>query len=202
MSWLEGRVVLPQNPGNRWLRTLAESLARIHALDIHVPYAFESWNGTSPDSRPDWWCSESLWSRAQALTAELPCFDARFIHRDYHPVNVLWEEDRISGIVDWINACMGPVGIDVAHCRLNLALMYGLDTADAFLDAYRAAVRDYRHNACWDMESALSALPDVRPYEPWNDFGLKGLTTELVRTRLEAFVEGAVSAFTSSASPC
>jgi hypothetical protein len=31
-------------------------------------------------------------------------------------VNVLWEENGISGIADWINACMGPIGIDVAHC--------------------------------------------------------------------------------------
>lgn len=25
--------------------------------------------------------------------------------RDYHPINVLWLGEEISGIVDWVNAC-------------------------------------------------------------------------------------------------
>jgi hypothetical protein len=108
-------------------------------------------------------------------------------------VNVLWETGRITAIVDWINACMGPPGIDVAHCRLNLALMYGPAVADTFLDAYQDAAPDYRHDTFWDLEDALGTLPDVAPYPPWAEFGLTDLSTDLVRSRLEAFVATAVS---------
>lgn len=36
-----------------------------------------------------------------------PQYEPRFIHRDYHPANVLWLGDAVSGIVDWPNACRG-----------------------------------------------------------------------------------------------
>jgi len=192
MGFLPGVVHLPAMPGDKWLRTLAETLAQIHGLTVQVPYTFESWNDTTAQAMPDWWQSTSLWLEAQAQSAGPLSYEPCFIHRDYHPVNVLWESGRITGVVDWINACMGPRGIDVAHCRLNLALMYGSEAAEAFLHAYLTAAPDYRHDTCWDLEDALGALPDVAPYPPWEEFGLTGLSTELVRDRLEAFVAAAV----------
>ena len=192
MSWLPGQVDLPEHPGPSWLEPLAQTLAHIHRLTISVPYRYESWNDTTSDERPDWWKDPRLWTEAQSGTDRMPRFETCFIHRDYHPVNVLREGERISGIVDWINACMGPAGIDVAHCRLNLALMYGQAAAEAFLEQYEAATPGYRHHPYWDLDDALGALPDVKPYPPWAEFGLSGLTAEIVRARLETFVEAAV----------
>ena len=192
MSWLPGAVSLQSRPDTEWLASLARTLSEIHQSGLEVPYLYESWNDTSANECPDWWQDTALWADAQALATEVPDFNPIFVHRDYHPVNVLWEGDSISGIVDWINACMGPAGIDVAHCRLNLAVMYGQEAADAFLDAYRDAAPDYRHDFFWDLEDALGALPDVKPYAPWAEFGLTGLTTELARARLLAFIEAAL----------
>ncbi len=195
MSWLPGAVALPKQPDTAWLETLARSLADIHRSGIEVPYAYESWNQTTATECPDWWQERSLWAEAQSRSAEAPDFVPIFIHRDYHPVNVLWQEGRISGIVDWINACMGPAGIDVAHCRLNLAVMYGLEAAQAFLAAYLHAAPGYQHHAYWDLDDALGALPDVQVYPPWAEFGLTGLTTEMVRERLQAMVSASVEAY-------
>ena len=193
MSWLSGAVVLPMQPDAAWLQTLARTLVDIHQCEAEVPFTYESWNDSSADPRPSWWQDAALWAEAQTLAAEVPEYEPIFIHRDYHPVNVLWAGGSISGIVDWINACMGPAGIDVAHCRLNLAIMYGQETADAFLAAYRLALPGYQHDFYWDLEDALGALPDVQPYAPWAEFGLTGLTAETVRGRLEAFVAAAVA---------
>ncbi|MGC4378585.1 aminoglycoside phosphotransferase family protein [Fictibacillus sp. Mic-4] len=79
---------------------------------------------------------EEWWKVIQCVTEHYP--DARngFIHRDYHPCNVLWEDGRLTGVVDWVNACIGPAGVDAGHCSLNLALLYGADDADFFLNAY------------------------------------------------------------------
>ena len=115
------------------------------------------------------------------------------LHRDYHPVNLLWGQARVSGVVDWINACMGPPGVDVAHCRLNLALMYGMAAADAYLAAYQHHAPGYRHDFYWDVDDALSAPLHVLPYVPWSEFGLTELTREILQSRLEAFVQAAVS---------
>ena len=39
-------------------------------------------------------------------------------------------------LVDRANACSGPWGCDIAHCRDNLIQLGGFEAADAFLRAY------------------------------------------------------------------
>ncbi|MGE0624453.1 MAG: phosphotransferase family protein [Pseudomonadales bacterium] len=193
MSHLVGNVVLPASPTTGWLDDMARMLSRIHAADVVVPYRFESWNQQRSHPPPAWWQDTELWAEAQALVSLPPDAPRVFLHRDYHPANLLWVDGRISGVVDWINACMGPRGVDVAHCRLNLALMYGQPAADAFLQCYAGHVPGYEHDPFWDVDDALGFGPDVQPYPPWAEFGLTGLTTEVIRSRLEAFVQAAVS---------
>jgi len=193
MSWLPGDVVLPAEPDTDWLEELAGTLARIHRSSIEVPYAYESWNDVRDLAAPDWWQDPDLWTAAQSLTRAEPGYEISFIHRDYHPVNLLWEGRHITGVVDWINACMGPAGIDVAHCRLNLALMYGIETADEFLNAYRKFTPGYRHDPYWDLDDALGAMPNIVPYAPWETFGLTGLTTQMVQERIQTFMRSAVN---------
>lgn len=194
MSHLAGAAWLPEPPGADWIDAMAGVLRRIHASGISVPYAYASWNALRGHPAPSWWLDSGLWEAAQQLVIREPAFEPLFIHRDYHPLNLLWQRGRISGVVDWINACMGPPGVDVAHCRLNLALMYGLEAADAFLRAYQRHVPDYVHEPYWDVDDAFGVLPDVVPYAPWSEFGLSGINTETVRRRLEAFIRAAVSA--------
>lgn len=55
-----------------------------------------------------------------------------FIHRDYHPGNVLWQSGRITGLVDWASASIGSPSIDVGHCRGNLVRRFDLGVADSF----------------------------------------------------------------------
>lgn len=192
MSWLEGAVVLPKQPEQGWIDELASWLSQIHQSSIEVPYQYESWNDVRGLSAPSWWQDAGLWSAAQEIVRHEPPYVPGFVHRDYHPVNVLWSGTRITGVVDWINACMGPVGIDIAHCRSNLAVMYGQTFADDFLCAYQELNRDYEHDPFWDIDDALGALPDVEPYPPWAEFGLTGLTTSIVQQRLRGFVDSAV----------
>ncbi len=63
-------------------------------------------------------------------------------------------------MIDWVNGCTGPPGIDVARYRLNLALDHGMEEADAFRLAYRAAAgpeaADHPH---WDVVDAVDAMP-------------------------------------------
>jgi aminoglycoside phosphotransferase (APT) family kinase protein len=193
MSFLPGRVWLPELPVSSWLDETARALYRIHTCGVTVPHHYQSWNDARGKRAPDWWHDAGTWSRAQQLVAAPPPAPAVLLHRDYHPVNLLWEEERISGVVDWINACMGPRDVDVAHCRLNLALMYGMDAADAFLDTYRHYVPGYRHDPYWDVDDAMSAPFHVLPYAPWAEFGLTGLTAEILQRRLEDFVQAALA---------
>ncbi len=74
-----------------------------------------------------WTKKPIVWQAAfERLQGEIPVFPETLLHRDFHPANVLCLDDEVSGVVDWSNACRGPAGIDVGHCRVNLALLYGV----------------------------------------------------------------------------
>ena len=88
--------------------------------------------------RVDETTADPTWN-IEIVNAPWPEVRECFIHRDYHPVNVLWQDSQVNGIVDWPNACRGPAGIDVAWCRVNLRSTHGVAIADRFLDLYCAA---------------------------------------------------------------
>ncbi|MCZ6710353.1 MAG: aminoglycoside phosphotransferase family protein [Gammaproteobacteria bacterium] len=194
MSWLPGKVVLPSAPSSKWLATLARSLAAIHNITLPpLPWHYTSWQRMTGRAAPGWFGDDALWHTVQGAVTKrsTPRFsepERCFLHRDYHPVNVLWQGEVISGVVDWVNACMGPPGVDVAHCRLNLVLMYGLAAADGFLDAYRDAVHGYEHHHYWDLDAALAWFPDPTSYPPWQEFGLSPIDPALLKQRIRDFL--------------
>lgn len=156
MSLVPGRPVgLPD------LRTLAEVAAAIHDVDPDGGLAhhyFPWYRGMAtrppaPATRPALWRTAiDHWGR------DLSAYRPVFIHRDFHPGNVLWSRGRLSGIVDWANACSGPWGCDIAHCRGNLIELSGPEVADRFLAAYEA-VTGRAYDPFWEIASVLEHGP-------------------------------------------
>jgi aminoglycoside phosphotransferase (APT) family kinase protein len=142
-----------------YLRAAAEVLVRIHRVAVpsqmpvmaYRPYREPS-VGSVPEqgsARPDIWAEV-----ATALEADPPATPAGFIHRDYHPGNVLWDGHDVS-IVDWSAAAIGPQGVDLARMRQNLASAHGAAAADRFSALYVEAGGDpdVRH-PYWDLLDA------------------------------------------------
>jgi aminoglycoside phosphotransferase (APT) family kinase protein len=50
---------------------------------------------------------------------------AVLLHLDYHPLNVLTDGKRITGVLDWANTCAGDPRIDLARTRTILRLDMG-----------------------------------------------------------------------------
>lgn len=191
-SFLEGKVEL--HPANvyGWLQELASQLAVLHqhhATDF--AWQYQSWNDNSTLQIPAWTDQPAHWEHAiELIKRTAPNYPAVFIHRDYHPTNVLWKGNGISGIVDWINACKGPAGVDVAHCRNNLALMFGVEAADLFLKMYLQAAGEFEYNAYWDIDSILNmCLPEPEYYKPWQEFGMDMITQQVLQHRTEVYLE-------------
>ena len=80
------------------------------------------------------------------------------MHRDFHPGNVLWSRGRLTGIVDWANACHGPAGCDIAHCRWNLIELSGFEAADRFQAAYER-MTGHAFDPFWELGSVLEHGP-------------------------------------------
>ena len=196
MTKVEGQVELLPSDFTKWTDGLAKILAMIHRVEAD-DFAWEYASYTHRDAvqLPEWTKKPALWQLAfEQLQGEIPAFRGTFIHRDFHPTNVLWLRDEVSGVVDWPNACRGPGGIDVGHCRVNLALLYSVEVADLFLAAYeKHAGSSFTYDSYWDIVSAFDFL-DGPPmvYSGWAAFGMTGLTDAMMEERMEAFVESLV----------
>ncbi len=42
-------------------------------------------------------------------------------HGDFHPYNILWDDGRLSAVLDWPNAFLGPAAADVAATKVILS---------------------------------------------------------------------------------
>ena len=139
MTLLPGRVD-PDRIDEVSLARLAELLATIHDVSPTIEVrGYQSWAWEAKYTVPRWATDPHLWQDAFALLrTEVPDFEPRFIHRDFQLRNVLWSDDRVSGVVDWVETSIGPAWLDVAHCCTNIAIGHGTEVADRFAAAYVA----------------------------------------------------------------
>jgi aminoglycoside/choline kinase family phosphotransferase len=144
---------------------------------------------------PSWADDPELWTRAFSLIeADPPAFQGCFLHRDFHPGNVLFDGPSISGVVDWVETSWGPADLDVAHCCTGIAVLHGSDAVEQFIDGYRAAggelAQDPSDRAYWQLIDAVGFLPDPgKIAQPWRESGRSDLSAERARMRLEAHVD-------------
>lgn len=158
MTFLPGRAMASPDPSR-----LAEAAAEIHAIDADdFPHRYFPWFDGIFERPPSNAERPELWERALEVRAGgAPKYRPVFIHRDFHPGNVLWRRGRTTGVVDWANACRGPAGSDVATCRRNLLDWADADTADKFVAAYEVLTGEEVH-PYWEIASVLEHGPS-----PW-----------------------------------
>lgn len=193
MTCVTGRVDLNPRHFDTWIQSLARTLAAVHHHPANdFPWTYESWLERDKLHVPGWTRNGPVWERAiELVLSPPPSAPSMFIHRDYHPTNVLWDQGEVTGVVDWINACRGPTEVDISHCRVNLALMFGPAAADQLLRHYMRIVGGFSYEIYWDVESVLSmCLPRPEYYRPWQHFGLGAIDEEQLKRRAEDFLVG------------
>ena len=195
MTRVQGEVNLLPADFDGWLRQMAAALAPLHALDADdLKWKYYSYNKPEKLTVPVWSARPDLWQKAiQIVNQPAPPTRHCFIHRDYHPMNTLWQGLTLSGIVDWINACRGPEPYDLAWNRLNLMSMYGLQAADRLRDLAIEICGTSVWHPYWDLMALIELLPGpLEVYPPWPQFGLDGLTSTLLCTRAEDYLTSLV----------
>ena len=170
-SWMPGATLQPADDLDRYLPRSAETLVALHMVKIpagvRLP-GYATYRKTVSIGPPSFSTRPGLWERLDMfLDPPGPAHAPAFIHRDYHPGNILWDGARVTGVVDWATAAWGPPGIDLARMRLNLAMTHGAAAADRFTEAYAAAGgdRSARHRY-WDLLDAADAVLDISPATP------------------------------------
>jgi aminoglycoside phosphotransferase (APT) family kinase protein len=191
MTRLPGQVHLMPRDRDGWLRQLAQMLARIHALAVDGK-RFESWLDGSQLSPPPDARRVDVWKEAIALVSqEHAPTRTCFLHRDYQHFNVLWSGERLTGVVDWIEACAGPPEVDVGHCRLNLTVLFSADVAEDFRAMYEAE-SGHRADPWWDIHALLSYGPSWKQFLPIQIDGRAPLDADGMTGRMEDVLERAL----------
>ena len=136
---------------------LVAALAEIHAVDPEGVPPYRRYYEPERLAVPSWAADRDVWERAIALAHEPPPgLPERFIHRDYHPGNTLWEGAELTGIVDWTTGSRGPGAVDLGHLRWNLVVDHGQRVADALLP-------HPEHHPYYDVVTVLDVLPELDP---------------------------------------
>jgi len=196
MTELSGVVLLPQKPSLKWINQLAAAIAEIHELPVvnkELAYHYAPYHQLNKYPSQLWSTRSEDWELCkQYLLEHKPDDKLCLIHRDYHPTNVLWDEENtiVTGIVDWVNGCLGPAGVDVGHCRINLVQLYGLEAANQFLEAYCLKRPDFQYDPYWDICSLFDVTLNgqVQVYSGWIELGFSGLTDMLIQGRIDQYL--------------
>jgi len=143
---------------------------------LHQRIAREGLTGLLPGAD---WLVGNLPMPAQA---EVIC------HGDFHPLNIMMDGERLSGVIDWANAAIADPAYDIAGLRTialyadpgvppaarGAATMVRRLMVRRYMSVYRAAaVLDTRNLAYYEAIRILSALTfarEERPQagNPWN----------------------------------
>ncbi|MFD7517727.1 phosphotransferase family protein [Streptomyces niveus] len=206
MTHLAGRTVLDDQGVETRVRLLARQLVAIHALrPVERPRKYVTSTTADTVVVPKG-ADGAVWTAAiDVIRKPAPPCEGRFLHRDFHPGNVLFdvppsnpEDARITGVVDWAPA-WGPADLDVAHCSVNLALLHGPVWGMRFAAAYEEAggvlAASESERLYWRVRDALAASEEVHSVsQPWREAGSAELTTRAVEERLDAYVTALMDA--------
>lgn len=158
---------IPQRPVPGRLRSLGALAAALHAvappLDPALPRRDRPIAGVDFDALRRAGPPRPLLVRAQAAAARHPDREPDgFVHGDLWQGNVLWDGDRLTGVIDWDCAGHGPAGVDLGSLRCDAAICYGPGAAGAVLAGWQdAAGRPAAEVAYWDVVASLSTPPDM-----------------------------------------
>jgi aminoglycoside phosphotransferase (APT) family kinase protein len=201
MTHLAGRPVLDDEGLETRVPLLARQLVAIHALrPVERPRKYVTLTTADTVVTPKG-ADATVWAAAiDVIRKPAPPYEGRFLHRDFQPGNVLFDVPpskpagaRITGVVDWAATSWGPADLDVAHCSVNLALLYGPEWGLRFPEAYEEAggvlAAAASERLYWLVRDGMAASEEVQLVsQPWREAGRTELTTRAVEERLDAYV--------------
>ena len=196
-----GTSVIPAEPDPERLRALGAVAARISSVELAPAPALPV--RTRPIEGEDFAAmrreqgASDLLRAAEAAVAATRPDDGRLglVHGDLWYGNTLWDDGRLTAVLDWDCAGVGPAGIDLGSLRCDAAWCYGVEAAGHILRGWEGeAGRPARDVPYWDAVAALASPPDMGWFP--TSMALQGrsdLTPEVMLERRDAFLDAALS---------
>jgi aminoglycoside phosphotransferase (APT) family kinase protein len=160
MDWVEGQTVVDELRSHPMrARQLGEAFgemqARMHRVEAPAALA---------DHPDDWiaWLGPDQPALAERLRAcAYPA--GSLLHLDYHPLNVMADGERITGILDWRNALAGPPRADAARTHAILLI----DAPQHVSAPARTILEAFTHGWQAGYLQHGGSLDDMAPFYAW-----------------------------------
>lgn len=155
IEWMPGipllhAVIADLRNASSWGRLLGEAQARLHeiAAPAGLPSAVESWLGR--------------------LNPEIPAnaTGQQLLHFDFHPLNVLVNDEQVSGVIDWTNAAFGDPQLDAAR---TWAILEAVEITFPGMDkkSSRFVLSEFSRGWREAYEEARGPLGEIDPFLQW-----------------------------------
>jgi aminoglycoside phosphotransferase (APT) family kinase protein len=193
--------VIPPEPDPERLRALGAAAARVSSFELTPtpalpvrsrPIEADDFAGM----RREQGASDLLRAAEAAVAATRPDSGRLgLVHGDLWHGNTLWEDGRLTAVLDWDCAGVGPAGIDLGSLRCDAAWCHGVEAAEHILRGWEAeAGRPASDVPYWDAVAALASPPDMGWFPV--SMALQGrpdLTREVMLERRDAFLDTALN---------
>ncbi|MDE2863209.1 MAG: phosphotransferase [Chloroflexota bacterium] len=153
-----------------WAEAMADALLAIHDIIPSADERVDLYDGEEiglyflsghwPAANAGHPLSERIYGAIERFRPELESSRPAFLHMDFWPGNVLWDQGRISAIVDWDGAAVGDRAVDVGNFRMEMHLRGIREAADLFLRRYESEAGAVKNLAFWELAAAARPLPD------------------------------------------
>ncbi len=147
LEYAEGKTDLKPADSAEYVMQMARELARIHRMDtagrdlsflLRVEDDCASAIGKPPET-PGVTEGERELIEMLAPCWPLPRNNTPVVlHGDYWPGNTLWQDGRLTAIIDWEDTRRGDPLLDVSNARFEILMLFGAEIMDLFTRHYES----------------------------------------------------------------
>jgi aminoglycoside phosphotransferase (APT) family kinase protein len=161
VEYIEGEPEFAPADVTGCVEEMARLLASIHRIDdANADLGFlpveAGGGGRRPVSLDNSIGEERIRDALDAARPFVPANGPVLLHGDYWPGNILWQQGRLAGVIDWEDARVGDPLFDLANGRLEILWAYGEEAMQHFTGHYRSLSNvDFANLPYWDLCAAL-----------------------------------------------
>lgn len=199
LEYLDGSPKYQLINRNETLEKMAQSLSIIHnfapSLFSFLPSArmLRKKNNPNPDA-----IIQQVYPILSKNIENMSPNERVLLHGDFGPGNILWNKEKLIGIIDWEGAKLGEPLMDLSQTRLDIAIIYGFEAMDHFTHLYfQLNPLKFKPLQLWDLYSGVRLLQLINgEYVRWasffNSLNHHEMTAERIKLTIDTFIQRAL----------
>ena len=169
LSFIEGSIDIAKMGNDTFILKMVNQLKAIHEVDIEILPNL-SLRLDPLEGLIEYLAGDSQWKELQEYLSSLhdTAYTKKhvFLHGDYWSGNIILENEKIKGVIDWEYAAIGDPLCDVAASCLEVRYEFGKELMTTFKDTYSnfLPIDNFRYSL-WLIYIAASTLYHIHQ---WN----------------------------------